>query len=51
MYNADVNFMVENLIQIKRGIMANVDVIVRNIYVKKIIFVILLHEVAKMVNI
>ena len=44
--------MVENVIQIKSGITINVDVSVKNIiYVKKIIFVILLHAVAKMVNI
>ena len=44
--------MVENAIQIKTGIMINVDANVKNIiYVKKIIFGILLHVVAKMVDI
>ena len=44
--------MVENVIQIKSGITINVDMSVKNIiYVKKIIFGILLHAVAKMVNI
>ena len=43
--------MVENVIQINGGIMINVDVSVKNMYVKKIIFGILLHVVAKMVNI
>ena len=44
--------MVENVIQIKSGITINVDMSVKNItYVKKIIFGILQHAVAKMVNI
>ena len=44
--------MVENVIQIKSGIMINVDVSVRSIiYGNKIIFKILLYVVAKMVNI
>ena len=43
--------MVENVIQIKSGIMINVDVSAKNIYVKKTIFEILLHVVAKMENI
>ena len=44
--------MVEGVIQIKCGIMINLDASVKNvIYVKKIIFGILLHVVAKMVNI
>ena len=54
MYHAivNVNLMVESVIQIKRGIMINVDTNVKNIiYVKKIIFGILLHVVAKTVNI
>ena len=44
--------MEENIIQINRGIMVNVDVSVKNIvYMKKIISGILLHVVAKMVKI
>ena len=44
--------MVENVIQIKKGTMINIDVSIKNIiYVKKIIFGILLHVVAKMVSI
>ena len=44
--------MVENVIQIKSGIMINVDVSAKNtIYVKKIMFGILVLVIAKMVNI
>ena len=44
--------MVESVIQIKSRIAINVDASTKNItYVKKIIFGILLHVVAKMVNI
>ena len=44
--------MEKDVIQIKRGIMINVDMSVKNIiYMKKIIFGILLHVVAKMQNI
>ena len=44
--------MIENVIQIKKGTMINIDVSLKNIiYVKKIIFGILLHVVAKMVSI
>ena len=44
--------MEESIIQVKSGIMINVDVGVKNIlYVKKIIFGILQHVVPKMVNI
>ena len=44
--------MVENVIQIKSGIMINVDVNVKNMtYVKNIIFGILLHVVTKMVKV
>ena len=50
--NKNVNLMEENLIQINCGITINVNVSVKNIiYVKEIIFGILLHVVAKMVNI
>ena len=50
--NVNVNLIEENLIQIKSGIMINVDVSVKNIiYVKKIISGILLHTVVKMENI
>ena len=44
--------MKENVFQIKSRIMVNVDVNAKNIiYVKKIIFGIVLHVVAKMGNI
>ena len=50
--NLNVNSMGENVIQIKSGIMINVDVSIKNIiYVKKNISGILLHVVVKMVNI
>ena len=49
--NVNVNLMVENLIQIKSGIILNVDTSSKNIYVKKIVIGILLYVVAKMVNI
>ena len=50
--NVNLNLMEENEIQIKNGIMINLDVSVKNIiYVKKTVFGILLHVVAKMVNI
>ena len=43
--------MEENVIQINGGITINVDVSVKNVmYVKKIIFEILLHIVVKMGN-
>ena len=46
--NVNVNLMVESVIQIKNRIMINVGVSVKNIiYVKKIIFGILLHVVKK----
>ena len=41
----------KNVIQIKSGIAINIGARVKNIYVKKIIFGILLHIVAKTVNI
>ena len=43
--------MEENVIQMKSGITINLDVSVKNIYVKRIIFGILLHVVGKIVNI
>ena len=50
--NVNTNLMVENVIQIKSGIMINVNASAKKvIYVKKIIFGILLCVVAKMVNI
>ena len=50
--NANVNLVEANVIQIKSGIAINVDANVKNItFVIKIIFGILLHVVAKMVNI
>ena len=50
--NVNVNLMEENEIQINGGIMINVDVTVKYVmYVKIIIFGILLHVVAKMENI
>ena len=42
--------MEENVIQIKSGITINVHASVKNIYVKKNIFGILLHVVAKILN-
>ena len=41
----------DNVIQINGGITINVDVSVKNIYVKKIIFGILVHVFVKMENI
>ena len=50
--NVNANLMLENVIQIKIEIMINVDGSAKNIiYVKKIIFGILLHVVGKMVKI
>ena len=44
--------MEENVSQINGGIMINVDVIVKNVmYVKKIMFGVLLHVIVKMENI
>ena len=44
--------MEENVIQINGGITVNVNLVVKNVmYVKNIIFGILLHVVAKMKNI
>ena len=50
--NVNVNLMVENVTQIKIGIMMNADVNVKTIiYVKTIIFGILLQVAVKMVHI
>ena len=50
--NLNVNLMEENVFQINDGIMINVDVSVKDImYVKKIVFGILLHLIGKMENI
>ena len=49
--NVNVNLMPKRVIQIKSRIMLNDDAGAKNIYVKKIIFGILLHGVAKTVNI
>ena len=46
--NKSVNLMEENVIQINVGITINVDVSVKNVmYVKNIIFGIVLHVIAK----
>ena len=50
--NVDVNLMAENVIQMNSRIMINVDGGAKNIiYLKKVIFGILLHVVAKTSNI
>ena len=50
--NVNVDLMEENVIQINGGIMINIDVSVKSVmYVKKIMFGILLHVVVKMENI
>ena len=50
--NVNVDLMKENVVQMVGGIMINVDVSVKKLmYVKKIMFVILLHVIAKMENI
>ena len=47
--NVNVNSMKQDVIQINGGITINVDVTVKNIiYVKKIMFGILLHVIGKM---
>ena len=46
--NVNVNLMEENVIQIKSGITMNVNMSVKNIYVRNIIFGILLHIIKKM---
>ena len=43
--------MEQNVTQLSGGITINVDVSVKNIYVKKIMFGILLHVIVKMENI
>ena len=50
--NVNVNLIEENVIQINGGITINVDVSVKIfMYMKKIIFGILLHLIVKMENI
>ena len=50
--NVNVNLMEENVIQINGGITINVVVPIKSVmYVKKIMFGILLHVVVKMENI
>ena len=50
--NVNVNLMKQNVIQINGGITTNVDVSVKQfIYVKKIMFSILLYVIVKMENI
>ena len=50
--NVNINLMEENVVQVNGGIMINVDVSVKNVmYVKKIMFGILLHVSVKMENI
>ena len=50
--NVNVNLLVENVTHIKSGIMVNVDVSESKkiIFVKKIVFGILLHVIAKIVK-
>ena len=45
--NVIVNLIAENVIQMKSGIITNVNASAKNIYVKKVIFGILLHVVPK----
>ena len=50
--SVNVNLMEQNVIQINGGITINVDVSVKNIiYVKMIMFGVLLHVIVKMENI
>ena len=50
--NVNVNLMEENVIQINGGITTNVNVrVIKNIYVKKNMFVFLAHAIMKMENI
>ena len=49
--NLNVNLILKNVIQIKSGIAIIVGASGRNIYMQKITFGMLLHKVAKMVNI
>ena len=49
--NINENAMKENVIQFKSGITINVNASIKNIYMRKFVFGILLHVLAKMVNI
>ena len=50
--NVNVNFNEQNVIQINGGITINIDASVKTfMYVKKIMFEILLHVIVKMENI
>ena len=50
--NVNIDLMEENVIRINGGITKNIDVSEKNImYVKKIMFVILLHVLVKMESI
>ena len=49
--NVNINLIEEIIIQVNGGIMINVDVSVKNMYVKRIMFGILLHVIVKMENI
>ena len=50
--NVNVDLTEENVIQVNGGIMTNVDVSLKKVmYVKKIMFGILLHVIVKMENI
>ena len=49
--NVNVNLMEQNVIKINGGITINVDVSVKIIYEKNVIFGIMLHVIVKMENI
>ena len=51
-WSVNVDLMEENVIKVNDGIVVNVNMSVKNVmYVKKILFGILLHEIVKMENI